>query len=80
MSLSPQTVVAVKHTVSLTCHEALKWCSAVISDAFCRDWMNRYHGQSRLALLPKSTEEVSEILKYCNKRRLAVVPQVRDLL
>ena len=39
--------------------------------------MNRYHGRSRLALLPKSAQEVSDILKYCNKRKLAVVPQVR---
>ena len=28
-----------------------------------------------MALRPKNTEEVSEILKYCNERKLAVVPQ-----
>jgi len=32
-------------------------------------------GASRCVLKPKSTEEVSAILKYCNNRRLAVVPQ-----
>ena len=26
-------------------------------------------------MLPKSVEEVSEILKYCNERKLAVCPQ-----
>lgn len=26
-------------------------------------------------LCPKNTEEVSKILKYCNERRLAIVPQ-----
>lgn len=32
-------------------------------------------GKSRLVLKPKSTEEVSAILKYCNENRLAVCPQ-----
>ncbi|KAF5198320.1 D-2-hydroxyglutarate dehydrogenase protein, partial [Thalictrum thalictroides] len=39
------------------------------------DWMRKYKGFSKLLLQPKSTQEVSEILKYCNSRRLAVVPQ-----
>ncbi|KAM7251072.1 hypothetical protein ACFE04_022955 [Oxalis oulophora] len=39
------------------------------------DWMNKYRGSSKLLLRPKSTEQVSQILKYCNSRRLAVVPQ-----
>jgi FAD/FMN-containing dehydrogenase len=37
--------------------------------------MKKYHGQSKLALRPKTTEQVSKILKYCNERCLAVVPQ-----
>lgn len=32
-------------------------------------------GASRLVLKPKSTEEMSAILKHCNDRRLAVCPQ-----
>jgi len=32
-------------------------------------------GSSSLVLRPKTTAEVSEILRYCNDRRLAVVPQ-----
>lgn len=43
--------------------------------AYNNDWMNKYSGQSKLALRPKSTEEVSKILRYCNERKIAVVPQ-----
>lgn len=39
------------------------------------DWMRKYKGSSKLMLQPRSTEEVSQILKYCNSRCLAVVPQ-----
>ncbi|KAL6990455.1 D-2-hydroxyglutarate dehydrogenase, mitochondrial [Sarracenia purpurea var. burkii] len=39
------------------------------------DWMRKYKGSSKLLLQPSSTEEVSRILKYCNSRCLAVVPQ-----
>ncbi|XP_028774620.1 D-2-hydroxyglutarate dehydrogenase, mitochondrial [Neltuma alba] len=39
------------------------------------DWMHKYKGSSKLMLLPRSTEEVSQILQYCNSRCLAVVPQ-----
>lgn len=39
------------------------------------DWMRKYRGQSQLVLKPKSTEQVSSILKYCNEQKLAVVPQ-----
>ncbi|XP_019177482.1 PREDICTED: D-2-hydroxyglutarate dehydrogenase, mitochondrial isoform X2 [Ipomoea nil] len=39
------------------------------------DWMRKYKGASKLMLQPRSTEEVSQILKHCNSRCLAVVPQ-----
>ncbi|KAK6464647.1 hypothetical protein DFJ63DRAFT_317942 [Scheffersomyces coipomensis] len=39
------------------------------------DWMRKYRGQSKLLLKPKTTEQVSQILKYCNDKKLAVVPQ-----
>lgn len=39
------------------------------------DWMRKYKGSSQLLLRPRNTEEVSQILKYCNSRCLAVVPQ-----
>ncbi|MCO5590144.1 hypothetical protein L7F22_044113 [Adiantum nelumboides] len=45
-------------------------------DLFNNDWMNKYHGQSICVLKPKSTKEVSEIMKYCFERKLAVVHKV----
>ncbi|CAO3662896.1 unnamed protein product [Rhizopus stolonifer] len=39
------------------------------------DWFNLYRGSSRLCLFPTSTEQVSNILRYCHERTLAVVPQ-----
>ena len=37
--------------------------------------MNKYHGQSTTVLRPRSTKEVSEIVKRCNERGIAIVPQ-----
>ncbi|KKF96273.1 D-lactate dehydrogenase [cytochrome] 2 mitochondrial [Ceratocystis platani] len=42
---------------------------------FNEDWMRKYRGQSRLVLRPKTTEELSQALSYCNEHKLAVVPQ-----
>ena len=44
-------------------------------DQFNRDWMGKYKGQSRVVLKPRSTEEVSRIMKHCWERRIGVVPQ-----
>ncbi|KAK9436057.1 D-lactate dehydrogenase 2 [Metarhizium brunneum] len=44
-------------------------------EPFNEDWMHKYKGQCRLVLKPGSTEEVSKILRYCNEKMLAVVPQ-----
>ena len=50
-----------------------------LADLVCgRDWMGKYKGKSTLALRPRTTQQVSQILAHCNKRRLAVVPQVRS--
>lgn len=40
-----------------------------------KDWMDKYVGHSQLLLKPKTTEEVSKIMAYCYKERIAVVPQ-----
>lgn len=44
-------------------------------DFYNEDWMRKYKGQSKLVLKPKTTEQVAQILKYCNEKKLAVVPQ-----
>ncbi|KAF9154843.1 hypothetical protein DFQ26_009938 [Actinomortierella ambigua] len=44
-------------------------------EAFNLDWLLKYRGQSKLVLKPTSAEQVSQILKYCNEKKLAVVPQ-----
>lgn len=38
--------------------------------------MGKYEGASRVALKPRSTEQAAALLRHCNERRLAVVPQV----
>ncbi|KAH9460468.1 hypothetical protein Pst134EB_008640 [Puccinia striiformis f. sp. tritici] len=44
-------------------------------EAFNVDWMGKYRGHSKVVLKPKSTEEVSRIVSYCAKNRLAICPQ-----
>ncbi len=39
------------------------------------DWTKHYQGQSSVLCRPKSTEEVSSILKYCNENKIGIVPQ-----
>jgi FAD/FMN-containing dehydrogenase len=39
------------------------------------DWTKKYRGNSSAVIKPKTSEEVAAILKYCNERKLAVVPQ-----
>jgi FAD/FMN-containing dehydrogenase len=39
------------------------------------EFRKNYKGRSQLVLSPKTTEEVAKILRHCNERRLAVVPQ-----
>lgn len=39
------------------------------------DWMAKYRGQSRVALRPKTVQEVSKVVKYCNENMIAIVPQ-----
>lgn len=39
------------------------------------DWMDKYHGNSGLVLLPHKISQISSILSYCNNQKLGVVPQ-----
>ena len=49
--------------------------SASLLQKYNADWTRKYQGRSTIVLRPQSTQEVSSILKYCNERRIAVVPQ-----
>jgi len=37
--------------------------------------MNKYRGQGTVVLRPKTVQQISEIMKYCNRENIAVVPQ-----
>ncbi|KAK2461799.1 hypothetical protein APHAL10511_006262 [Amanita phalloides] len=39
------------------------------------DWMGKYTGAASTVLKPRSTKQVSDILRWCNARRIPVVPQ-----
>jgi hypothetical protein len=39
------------------------------------DWMGKYTGSSSTVLKPRSTQHVSEILKWCHEKHIPVVPQ-----
>ena len=40
-----------------------------------QDWTGHYIGTSSVVLRPKSTQEVSSILRYCHDNFIGVVPQ-----
>jgi FAD/FMN-containing dehydrogenase len=42
---------------------------------YLSEWRGRYFGRTPVVLRASSTEEVSALLAYCNKKRIAVVPQ-----
>ncbi|XP_054261644.1 D-2-hydroxyglutarate dehydrogenase, mitochondrial-like [Macrosteles quadrilineatus] len=44
-------------------------------DSYNTDWIKMVRGYSGVVLRPKSTEEVSAILRVCNENNLAVCPQ-----
>jgi FAD/FMN-containing dehydrogenase len=39
------------------------------------DWMGKYQGMATTVLKPRTTQEVSEIVKWCWERRIGIVPQ-----
>eukprot|EP00965_Chrysotila_dentata_P213911 6187911-Pleurochrysis_carterae.AAC.3 len=49
--------------------------SGLASQTYNMDWMRKYCGESKLALRPGSTGEVSKVLAFCNEHNIAVVPQ-----
>ncbi|RIB18899.1 hypothetical protein C2G38_1966165 [Gigaspora rosea] len=43
--------------------------------AYNVDWLRIHRGKSKLVVKPKTTAQVSNIVKYCNEKKLAIVPQ-----
>ncbi|XP_074605436.1 D-2-hydroxyglutaric acid dehydrogenase [Brevipalpus obovatus] len=43
--------------------------------SYNQDWLRLHSGQSKLVLFPGSTEDVSKILSYCDKKHLPLVVQ-----
>jgi len=41
----------------------------------CIDWREDYKGTSELILFPKTVKKISDIVKVCNKEKIAIVPQ-----
>ncbi|KZT30354.1 FAD-binding domain-containing protein [Neolentinus lepideus HHB14362 ss-1] len=64
--LSPQFILSTLGSSSVASSEL---------QPFNSDWMGKYHGNSTTVLRPRTTKEVSEIVKYCNERRIGIVPQ-----
>ncbi|KAL3908488.1 MAG: hypothetical protein SGILL_008460, partial [Bacillariaceae sp.] len=44
-------------------------------DKYNVDWTSQYRGESSIVVRPQSTDEVVQIVDYCNTRRLGIVPQ-----
>ena len=64
--LSPSSIITTLPPISSPQEEL---------DPYNTDWIGRFRGRSTTVLKPKTTQEVSEILKWCNERRIGVVPQ-----
>jgi hypothetical protein len=64
--LSPTSVLSTLPPSRLTSDDLVQYNN---------DWMGKYHGRSIAVLKPRTTLEVSEIVKWCWDRRIGVVPQ-----
>ncbi|GJJ14681.1 hypothetical protein Clacol_008947 [Clathrus columnatus] len=83
-SVQPEHIHALRNILSnkTSLLTSIKGCDATVEsvseselDSFNVDWMGKYRGNSKVVLKPKSTEEVSKIVKYCYDHNLAIVPQ-----
>jgi (R)-2-hydroxyglutarate---pyruvate transhydrogenase len=44
-------------------------------DVYNTDWMKKYRGSSSTVIKPRSTAEVSQIVRWCWENRVGIVPQ-----
>lgn len=46
-----------------------------IIENHCSDWRGIYKGKSNLIIFPKTVKKISDILKFCQKNKIPLVPQ-----
>lgn len=68
--LKSSTLAALKDLVGTD-----SWLTGGDVTSFTRDFRGLYQGNTPLVLLPRSSDQVSEILKFCDQYEIAVVPQ-----
>jgi FAD/FMN-containing dehydrogenase len=44
-------------------------------DPYNNDWMGKYRGRATTVLRPKTTQQVSDIVRWCASRDIPIVPQ-----
>lgn len=64
--LDPSSVLSTLPPVSLPASDL---------DPFNQDWIGRYKGNASTVLKPKTTQQVSQIVKWCHEKRIGIVPQ-----
>jgi (R)-2-hydroxyglutarate---pyruvate transhydrogenase len=64
--LSPTSILSTLPPSSLSPDDLLQYNN---------DWMGKYHGRATTVLKPRTTCEVSEVVKWCWDRRIGIVPQ-----
>jgi D-2-hydroxyglutarate dehydrogenase len=55
--------------------EGVKTDESSSLEAYNTDWLGHYCGSSKIVVLPRSTAQVSAVLKYCHSKSIQVVPQ-----
>jgi FAD/FMN-containing dehydrogenase len=59
----------------MNCRQGSVTTDPEIIHPYNTDWNKQYEGHSTVLLTPKTTAEVSAILKHCNNEKIGVVPQ-----
>lgn len=48
---------------------------AAVKAPYLKEWRGRWPGQADVVVLPESTQQVSEVLRFCYERDVPIVPQ-----
>jgi FAD/FMN-containing dehydrogenase len=64
--LSPSSILSTLPPSTLTSNDLLQYNN---------DWMGKYNGRATTVLKPRTTHEVSEVVKWCSDRQIGIVPQ-----